>query len=216
MKVPSLDRLYIKLDKCIRLVEAHTEIKNLSFIIKACRLKPHNYVFGKRNNATILYDRWFDEYGNFFTINNKKKIKIIYNDLRLNKQDLICTDLYYGLSLPQIAKISKVAHLIAGRDEDLYQECYLLSFLGIDDYLRSYLYYYGEWQQVSPLMMGIKNLKIVAKHRGIRKFKQIIKKENLIVGCVGSTSWISSVPVSDGFLEMFKNKHELLVSIFKD
>jgi len=215
MKVPSLDRLYIKLDKCVMLVEAYTEIKSLSFIIKACRLKPHDYVFGKRNNTTILYDKWFDEYGNSFTINNKKKIDIIYNDLRL-KDKITSTDLYYGLSLPHIAKISKLVHLITGRDEDLYQECYLLSFLGIDDYLRSYLYYYGEWQQVSPLMMGIKNLKIVAKYRGIRKFKQIIKKENSILGCVGSTSWISSVPVSDGFLEMFKNKHELLVSIFKD
>ena len=215
MKVSSLDRLYLKLDKHIKLVEAYTEIKNLNFIIKTCRLKPYDYIFGKRSKIVKLHKLWFDEFGNSFLINKKKKIDIIYNDLALDRKQIIGTDLYYGLSLSQVAKMSQTIHLIAGRDEDLYQECYLLTFLGIDNYLRSYLYYYGEWQQVSPLIMGIRNLKSLTKHRDIGNFKQFKIKEKSPIGCVGGQTWISSVPASYDFLKLIETKYEMLIPVFE-
>jgi hypothetical protein len=51
-------------DKYILLAQGYSEIKELSFIIKACRFKPHDYIFKDKSNKLILYTEWFDEYGN--------------------------------------------------------------------------------------------------------------------------------------------------------
>ena|ERR1700678_4371258 len=212
MRSPSIERLYSTLNRHIKLVEAYTEIEGLAFIIKSCRLKPYDYVFGNRDNKLILHRRWFDEFGNSLII-NEKKVKIIYNDLKLDRDLIVCTDLYYGLSLENIAKMSKLVYLVAGKDEDLLQECYLLTFLGIDDHLRSYLYLYGEWQQVSPLIMGMKSLILLAKHLEIKYFHQIGKKENSAMPCVDGRSWISLVPVSNGFLDIIKEQYKILLPI---
>src|SRR5271166_4318481 len=139
MRSPSLERLHAKLSRQIKLVESYTELAGMEFIIKACRLKPYDYVFKGRDSKLILHRWWFDEFGNSLMID--KKVKIIYNDLLLDRKLIISTDLYYGLSLDRVAKMSKLVHLVGGKDEDLYQDCYLLTFLGIDDHLRSYLYW---------------------------------------------------------------------------
>lgn len=215
MRSPSLERLHAKLTRHIKLVQSYTEIEGLEFIIKACRLKPYKYVFGGRDNKLILHDWWFDEFGNSLVL-DKKKIKIIYNDLRLDRKKIISTDLYYGLSLEQAAKISKLVHLVAGKDEDLYQDCYLLTFLGIDDHLRSYLYWYGEWQQVSPLIMGMKSLRLLADHIDIKYFNQIGKKENSAIPCVSGETWLSYLPPSGAFHELLEKQYENLIPIFKD
>lgn len=212
MRSPSIERLYATLNRHIKLTQSYTEIEGLAFIIKACRLKPYDYIFGKRNTKLVLIRNWIDEHGNSFTINNKK-INITYNDLKLDRKRIVCTDLYYGLSLENVAKMSKLVYLVAGKDEDLLQECYLLTFLGIDDHLRSYLYLYGEWQQVSPLIMGMKSLILLAKHLEIKYFHQIGKKENSAMPCVDGRSWISLVPVSNGFLDIIKEQYKILLPI---
>ena len=75
-------------------MKSYTEIRNLSFIIKSCRLKPTKYYFGDKQNKTILYKEWFDEYNNSLIITRDKSPKIIYGDLSINKFSY--TDLYYG------------------------------------------------------------------------------------------------------------------------
>ena len=47
----------------ILLVQSYTEIPELSFIIKSCRLKPYSYFFKEQSNKIILYSWWFDECG---------------------------------------------------------------------------------------------------------------------------------------------------------
>lgn len=215
MSSPSLERLYIKLEKQIKLVEAYSEIEGTEFIIKACRLKPYNYVFKKRDNQIILYDWWFDEFGTSLIIGKKKKIEIIHNDLRLDRKRIVSTDLYYGLTIDRIAKISKLILLVAGKDEDLYKDCYLLTFVGLDDHLRSYLYWYGEWQQVSPLLMGMKSLRLLEEHLNIKYFNQIGKKENLAIPCILGETWISFIPPSGEFLKLLNEKYEILSPIFQ-
>ena len=206
MRSPSIDYLHTKLEKQIRLAEGYTEIKGLNFIIKACRLKPYDYIFREKDNKIILHRWWIDEFGNSFEITKKKKIRITYNDLRLDRDKIVGTDLYYGLSIDQVAKMSKLVHLLSGKDEDEFKPCSILTFLGIDDHLRSYLNWSGEWAQVSPLILGMKNLEAIAKHLDIKHYQE--KKENSVLPCVDGRSFLSYMPASVNFLELLKKRYE--------
>ena len=98
MKTPSLDKLYTQLNKHILLAQSYTEVPELFFIIKSCRLKPNKYVFEEKSSKVVLYRDWFDEFGNSLQIKDKK-LNLIYNNLSLDANKIVCTDLYYGLSL---------------------------------------------------------------------------------------------------------------------
>lgn len=216
MKSISLDVLYTQIDKHILLAQSYTEINELFFIMRSCRLKPQPYIFEEKNPKLILYRWWFDEFGNSFKITTNKRIQITYNDLELDRNRIVSTDLYYGLSLDRVAKISKLAHICTGKDEDLYQECAIVTFLGIDNYLRSYMYLYDEWQQVSPLLIGMKNLKLLAKNRDLRYFRDLTIKENEPIPCISPAQWLTSVPTSKVFASIMEKKHDGLFSFFNN
>lgn len=211
MKSPSLDSYYTQIDKIILLAQSYTEIKELSFIIKGCRLKPLHH---NKSYKLILHRDWFDEFGNSFKI-NKKKINIIYNDFFLGTERKVCTDLYYGLSIDKIAKISKLLYLCAGKDEDLNEDCFILTFLGIDNYLRSYMFLYNEWQQISPLLLGFENLKIIGKNADIKYFLEFSNKKNMPIPCNLSQAWLTFMPPSDDFLSMLGKQFEAIVPLLK-
>lgn len=206
----NLDTLYIKLHKQMLLAQSYCEVPELVFIIKGCRLKPYEHVF-EGNRKLVLYRWWFDEFGNSFKITEKKKLNITYNDLSLDREKVVCTDLYYGLSLDKIAKISKLAYICAGHDEDTYQESYFITFLGIDNYLRSYMYLYGEWQTVSPLLLGIKNLKLLARNNDVKYFRHFSNSKTLPIPCVSSEAWITSLPLSANLRTDFNKKYPTMV-----
>lgn len=211
MKSPSLDTFYSEIDKLILLVQAYTEIDELSFIIKACRLKPYPL---KKNYKLTLHDCWFDEYGNSFKITKNKKINIIYNDLSIKPNDC-STDLYYGLSIKKVTKISKLLYLCAGKDEDLNEDCFILTFLGIDNYLRSYMFLYGEWKQISPLLLGFKNLKNIGKNTDVKHFIELKNKENMPIPCNSSQAWLTFMPPSEEFLSILGKQFETIVPLLK-
>lgn len=215
MRSPSIEWLHAKLDKQIRLAQAYTEVQELEFLIKVCRLKPYNYVFEKRSNKIALYRWWFDEFGNSLKIVKNKRIHIIYNDLQLDKNKIVSTDMYYGLSLDRIAKMSKLVFICIGKDEDLYEDCYLITFLGIDNHLRSYLFWYGEWQQVSPLLLGMKWLKFIGSHLDIKHFSEIKNKEKIPIPCISSQMWLSYLPVNGDFLSLLNKQCEAVSLILK-
>jgi len=212
MKSPSLDTIYAQLDKHILLAQSYCEIGELVFLIKACRLKPYNF-FEDKNTKLILHTWWFDEYNNSLTITKNKKLKVTYNDLQLKHN--ICTDLYYGLPIVKIAKISKLAFIFAGKDEDLLQDYFMIAFLGIDNYLRAYTYMYGEWRQVSPLLLGLKNLKTIGKNSGIDNYLELKIKDNMPSPCVSTKAWITYLPASSEFLRILDKQHDVVSSIFK-
>jgi len=214
MKSPSLESIYATLEKSLRLIESYTEIPKLAFLFRACRLKPHSYFFEKKDNKIILYTWWFDEFSNSVKLTKNKKLKIIYGDLSLDRDKITCTDLYYGLSINKILKISKLAFISYGTDEDMYQDCALISLLGIDNYLRTYLYVYGYWQQVSPLFLGIKNLKIIAKNLDLQGHRELLKSENRLP-CVGARAWLTCIPVSKEFSDMLDKQCGIVSSVFK-
>lgn len=215
MRSPSIEWLHAKLDKRIRLAQSYTEIPELAFIIEACRLKPYDYIFEDRNNKITLYRWWFDEFGNSLELVKGKKIKITTNDLRLDRKSLVCTDLYYGLSLDKAIKMSKLIHLIVGKDEDLYQDCALLTLLGIDNHLRTYLFWYGEWQQISPLLIGMKNLSLIGSHADIKYYQSVVNKENSALPCASSRAWLSCLPASASFVSEVGKQSEELANLLK-
>lgn len=214
VKAPSIDKFYASIDRHILLVRSYLELPEISFIIKACRLKPYDYVL-KGSRRVVLYRQWIDEFGNSLFFNKQKEIEIVYNDISLDKEKITSTDLYYGLSLDRVVKMSKLLYLCSGKDEDKYQDCFLLSFLGLDNYLRSYLYLYGDWQQVSPLLLGPNNLKIIAKNCDAQYFRQFDIKENMPVPCVSSQQWLSSMPLSNTFVKTLTKQYEILSPIFE-
>jgi hypothetical protein len=215
MKSPSIDNFYTKLDKQILLAQSYTEVGGLFFLIKACRLKPYSYIFEKRSDKIVLYRHWVDEFGNSLHITTKKRLQLIYNDLLVDRNALVCTDLYHGLTLDKVAKISKLAYLCLGKDEDLYQDCAIVTFLGIDNYLRSYQYLYGEWRLVSPLTIGIRNLKLIGKNRDIKYFHKFEIKDNMPIPCISSEQWLTFMPSSKAFLDHMEKGHEFIAPLFK-
>jgi hypothetical protein len=215
MRSPSIEWLHAKLDKHIRLASSYTDVPELEFIIKACRLKPHDYMFEEKSNKISLYKWWFDEFGNSLDIIKSKRIRIVYNDLRLDRKSVICTDLYAGLSLDRVAKMSRLVYAIVGKDEDDYQDCCLLTFLGLDEHLRTYLYWQGEWQQVSPLLLGMKDLKNLAGRLDVKHYQMTENKEISAIPCISSRTWLSYLPPSPAFLSELNKQSEMLAGILK-
>lgn len=215
MKSPSVEWLHAKIDKQIRLAVSYTELPELEFIIKSCRLKPYNYIFEERDNNIVLHKWWFDEFGNSLSIVKNKRIQITYNDLKLDRNKIVCTDLYYGLSIDRVAKMSKLVHLVVGKDEDIYQDCNLITFLGIDEHLRSYSYLYGEWQQVSPLVLGMRGLKTIADHLDIKQYHQMGNKEISALPCGMAQVWLSYLPANPVFISELDKQSEMLATVLK-
>jgi len=202
MKSISIDNLYNKIRQKILLAESYTEYTDLSFIIKASRLKPSD------NNLT-LERKWIDEYGNSLNIVKNKKIKIIKNDLSIDNTQLICTDLYDGLPIYKIGKVSKLVYLLTGKDEDFQEEHLIIAFLGIDNFLRVYYIYDGQMTMTSPLSLGMKVLKSIAENRDIKYFTELNNKELVLFPCINQKSWISFYPASNNFLETIFKECEL-------
>jgi len=210
MKTPSLERFYFNIDRAIRLAQSYSEIKELMFILKSCRMKPYSIFYEKEIPRLKLYRHWFDEFGNSLYITKRKRIKTVYNDLLLRKREIVCTDLYYGLSLDKIVKLSKIIHLVIGKNEDTHEYYLMITFYGIDGYLRSYLYD-GEWKQASPFMLGMKRLKNIHKHSDVKYFHQLKNLENFMTPCATTDEWIGSLTQTSvgEFVKILKKKYEI-------
>jgi hypothetical protein len=207
----SINSFYFKYEKLLKLIETYTGIKNLFFILKACRLKPYEVIYNK-NDDLILNNWWFDEYGcSLKLIKKSKKLYIINNDLSLNKEKILCTDLYGGLSIDKTIKISKFMYLVYGKDkEDFNQDFLLVSLLGIDNYLRTYLYLYKQWTQVSSLLLGFKNLKRMMENLDLKYFKELkVGALRARLPCDKIYVWLSSIPISDSFNEELDKKYNI-------
>jgi hypothetical protein len=212
MRSPSLERLYAQLNRHILLVQSYTEINEMLFIMKACRLKPHSFIFEKRDTKLILHRWWFDEFGNSLRIIKNKKIKITYNDLTLDKDQIVCTDLYYGLSIDKIAKMSKLVFFCSMKEEETYNDQLCVSFLGIDDFLRTYINLDGEWIQISPLYLGMKILRKIARNIDLKYFRELISKENAPLPCASHRAWLSFMPPSREFLQLMVKEYNQTLS----
>jgi hypothetical protein len=204
-----------KFDEHKHLFSAYAEESYLEKLLYICKMKPYHYCYKKKSSSLQLYKHWFDEFGNSLIINDKKKIQIIYSDLRLREKLIIGSDLYYGLSIDKIYKIRKQLLILKGKDEDLEQDLYILSFLGIDNYLRTFIYFYGEWRQASSLILGIKYLKKIIEYKN--SFPVKLKIMNGIqLPCNLQEGWLLSTPWKTEFERLLKQEHNIIFEILKE
>ena len=216
MKSPSIETIYAQFNKHILLAQSYCEIKELSFIIKSCRFKPYSFIFENKNSKLQLHNWWFDEYGNSLKITNDKNIKLIFNDLNLKYNRIISTDLYYGLSIDKVVKFSKLAYLCLGKDEDTLEDYCMISLLGIDNYLRTYVYIYGEWNQVPSILLGINNLKSMSRYLKSKEFLELKIKENIPNPCVSGRAWLTYLPASEEFIELIGKQNDIVIPMLRN
>jgi hypothetical protein len=208
MKNYSLNSFYDKINKNILLVESYSEQTGLAWIIKASRLKPEKL----EPTGIKLYKKWIDEFHNSLSIIKDKKIKIVIGDLSV--PECITTDLYYGLSVDKISKISKLLYICYGKDDDEYNKMYYLAFLGLDNYLRCFMHLGDSWQRVSPVMLGTSHLKNICQNLDARYFKEFSNKEKMTFPCISGQAWLTCLPASAVFYRMMEKEHDALVPFF--
>jgi len=168
-----------------------------------CRLKP----FG--DLSLSLEKKWFDEHGNTLNIVKNKRLKIIEGDTLIDKSSLICTDLYDGLSIQKIAKVSKLVYILVGKDEDFQEDHIIIAFLGIDNYLRVFYIYDGQLATCSPLNLGMKVLKSIVEDRDIKYYLELNNKDSVLFPCASQKSWLSFWPLPDRFARTISKESEL-------
>jgi hypothetical protein len=185
----------------LQLLEVSSEIKNLSKIIKACRLQSSSLLKTGNLLSSQFIEDWHDEFNCSFKINKSdKSIEIKLNNL--DKNVIYNYDIYSGLSLKNVTKISKSIYLFVGQDDG--EIISYISFLGIDDYLRSY-FYDGIWKRCSSLIMGMDLLKVMFERH--ENFKKLPSNYNIDVGCETGRSWLCLLPASTRLVDELKNVH---------
>lgn len=204
MKSFNINSYYDQINKNILLAQSYSEHNELAWIIKSSRLKPEEYL----KNKFTLCKKWVDEYGNSLSIIKNKKLQIIINDISANKT--LTTDLYYGLQIEKIAKISNFVYICYGLDDE-NNKMYFLYFHGIDNYARCFMNIDGDWVKVSPLTIGIQHLKNIFKNKDIRFFKEFSNKEKMPFPCVQGKAWLSFIPVSAVFYREMEKEHDVLL-----
>lgn len=202
----SLKTFQLKYNKHMKLVAAFTGNKKIHSILKMCRLKPYEFLFSKERENK-LYSKWVDEFGSSLNL-NKKDFIIINNDLSIDNSKILCTDYYYGLPIETIIKMSNILYFIYGEDDVTGEQYYFIALVGVDGYLRCFLYEDG-WTQVSPLSMGLRHLNHIADSLDETFYKKFVNKDNLPFPCVNGEAWLTYLPAGEAFYRKI-NKHELI------
>ena len=211
----SLDNFYLKIDKHIRLVKAFTEIENLDLIIKSCRLKPYNFDYKIKYKKTYLCNEWYDEFGNLLTISKSKKIKISYNNIKLNNSYISTSDIYTNLDIKKIIKISKSFFIFYGKEEDSINDFIFITLVGIDNYLRSYIYYDNSWSRISSLYLGMYNMNILINNINTQKNFYVKNRKDFITPCKKGKAWISCLPPNEKLIKILDADSDIITNLLK-
>jgi len=210
MKSLTLENFYHKINDHIIATQSFLQSKTFAFLVKSCRLRPYPIVFEKYENVKI-HKQWIDEYHNSLIIN--KIVKERYNDLTIESA-ISTTDLYYGLSLDKIYKISKLMFLYVGKEEDSADDFIVISLLGIDNYWRTYYIYDNELNNCSPLVIGYKNLTNIIEKLDIKAHEELKIIGDIILKCGAKKAWLSYCPVQEEFLNDLK-QHNFAYDLIK-
>ena len=212
-KVRNIESLYVSIDKDIKLAEAYTGWRGLSFVIKMCRLKPQSILSGAHDLKLHLHDWWIDEYGNSLRIKPNKRLSLLLNDPEI-KEKVINTDLYSCLPLDKIAKMSKLLYLLVGQDRDR-QDHAIIAFLGIDNFLRAFTLINSQWQPIAPLQLGLRILKMLSlQHETTRNYTVLHQKKTVIWPCITQDSGLYSWMPRGKTMSILK-KYPYIVDILK-
>jgi len=194
-QVLNLDNFYSIIGDQINLVGSYTQKKYMPTIIRMCRLKPYNTLYGsekeKRDYKKLkLHKRWVDEFGNSIKIIKNKRTKIIIKDPDLQNKNIPFTDLYGCLPLDKSILMAKLLYL------DVEKTKIDIVLVGLDNYLRCYRMLNEEWKQISPLELGLKTLITITENLDIKYYRKIRNKAVDI--------WIGKWPPHKDFLETIK------------
>lgn len=203
-----LDHLYVKIRKLILLARGYTELEHLDYLIKMCRLKPYDTVFGKTERIK-LHRQWIDEFGHSLNICKNKKLQIDFDDLTIDRARLVSTDLYEGLSIHKLYMMSKLAFFLTGKIGQ--KEHGVIALLGIDDYLRTFVFIEGTWTLCSPLRLGLRVLRHIATNTNLENFREWKPKESVIHPCDVQQAWLTCVPVTEEFERVLSNNNLALI-----
>lgn len=204
--VENITQYYERIKNDILLLSKFMD-EDYEFLIKSCRLKPSK-LKRKKADKSVYHKKWHDEYGNsiFFS---KEEIKIINNDLEI-RDKIFISDLFRGLNIANAYKISKKIFIFQGTLDE--EEFWLFSFLGIDNFFRTYYIDKSDVLNVSTLFIGINNLLKIKENINLTYFK--IFEEDINLPSDKKTCYITNVPVHEDFLKiMNKVKPNLFETI---
>lgn len=205
MKNIDIEKFYRKIKGHLKLLTAYTDNPTLPKIIRSCRLKPHSIFEDGFEFTTKLENHWVDEFGNsLYLTSSSMQLKL--GDLSVNKNARNCTDLFYGNSINVTGKNSKFALIAAGTELLSDNDFYLVSFYGIDEYIRAFIFTPPVWTRVSPLMMGTNTLEKFFSSINNKWVQEVDKKDLDFVipfnmkKCI-TTSW----PTKQDIMSCFNN-----------
>lgn len=136
-----------------------TKLKNLAITVMADQVFTDMLNFCNLEPDIIKYKykfvpNWSDHFGYTVSFENKKDPKILFT--RIDKN--LNTDLYSGLNLNQILKITDKICIVKGNDSVLNKNITIYVCLCVDNKIRSFIDYNDKIEKISPLIIGYKNL----------------------------------------------------------
>ena len=111
--------------------------------------------------------------------------------------------------------MSKLGFFFFGKEEDLNSNLAIFAFLGIDNHLRCFIYLYDKLIQISPLYLGLNNLKLIYRHLDIKYFLEFKIKNNLPIPCHSGRAWLSYMPFSEDFNKILNHQPEYINKILR-
>jgi hypothetical protein len=201
-----IDRLHINIHSSIELAAALMKMPCIADIIRLCQMTPKNLIDKNHSNelyynsdvktTSHYYSHWVDPFGHVMKLNKSHGwFEIQPYIIGARSENIYNRDMYAGLSIAKIAKISKFIDILFGKDIDLEEDYIVLTFLGIDDKLRTYVYIYGEWESYPSLLIGSKALRDISENKAMSEFKEIRAARRIIYECSSQKRWLSALPL---------------------
>lgn len=164
MKNLDLETIHSRINKTISISSAYSKNIYMKNIIKYCRLRPYSIFDNDITKKYKLETHWIDEFGNSLYL-EKNNSNIVFNDV---KQNVISSDLFYGLDIKNTIDISSYAFV---SHSTLTKNIQTTCLIGKDRYLRCFNNLKSE--KISPLYLGIENLCMIFENYGIKRNKKL-------------------------------------------
>lgn len=188
LKQINLNTFYENKYQFVKKAAAFAEDKKLAFALRSCGLIPYELIHSDLKKK--IYIRWCDSFKTSLEIIGSKKYNITFNDLTLTKK-IINTDLFYYYNIRQLMKLSK--YLILYKSNDVW----FTHFYCNDNYIRSF-YYDNQHYKISPLTLGLKNIKLFNTKYFLGSQELVAFKADFIFDI--EKAWMVSLPFTRSFI----------------
>src|SRR4051812_26435886 len=121
----TIEKFYEKYRGYVDVTAGYLDDRRIPFILKACRLRPQLSTEHNLPTTPRLERWWIDEFRNTLRIGKNKRIRLIFNDLRVNKDRVRCTDIFANVSIQDLYTISKLLYVCKAQDEITHNDVYI-------------------------------------------------------------------------------------------